>query len=367
VLISDKAQAELANQRSLSAVSLGQFHLKNVRRPPIVYAVEGEGVATPLRDDLLAESTALYTGIVQRWPQIAGGVLITAVLLGRFVGEVSSGISFQSYVFAWAAATAGLWFLFDKAETTMSYQARRALAEWLRGSNLRQVIGSFPSQFLVLFDRIFGERHLTWRCFTRSAVASLFTVWVVSLVWAVRHPPPSILAGGLLLFGLTIFGVVFNLVPDYLSLLETRYLLGRIQRGAPMWVLLFADVAATAAIGLAGYLLGYLVTGGRFDHLSALVRQTIIAEDILVFELGDGIVYSMPLGLFFYSTFFTSVWLWLYAASIFLTRILLRMNSGVGVLLRVTDVERQPFRSLGFVGVIIVSGLFALGLPLVLW
>ena len=42
------------------------------------------------------------------------------------------------------------------------------------------------------------------------------------------------------------------------------------------------------------------------------------------------------------------------------------MNSGVGVLLRVTDVEKQPFRSMGFVRVIIASGLFALGLPFVL-
>jgi len=33
---------------------------------------------------------------------------------------------------------------------------------------------------------------------------------------------------------------------------------------------------------------------------------------------------------------------------------------------RVTDVERQPFRSMGFGSVIIVSALFALGLPLVL-
>ena len=34
--------------------------------------------------------------------------------------------------------------------------------------------------------------------------------------------------------------------------------------------------------------------------------------------------------------------------------------------LRVSDVERQPFRSMGFVSVIIVSGQFALGLPVVL-
>jgi len=35
-------------------------------------------------------------------------------------------------------------------------------------------------------------------------------------------------------------------------------------------------------------------------------------------------------------------------------------------MLRVTDVESRPFRSMGFVSVIIVSALFTLGLPLVL-
>ncbi len=42
------------------------------------------------------------------------------------------------------------------------------------------------------------------------------------------------------------------------------------------------------------------------------------------------------------------------------------MNSGVGFLLCATDVERQPFRSMGFVSVIVSSALFALGLPVVL-
>ena len=52
--------------------------------------------------------------------------------------------------------------------------------------------------------------------------------------------------------------------------------------------------------------------------------------------------------------------------SVLASGLLLRMNSGVGFLLRVTDVEKQPFRSMGFVSVIVVSAVFALGLPLVL-
>ena len=66
------------------------------------------------------------------------------------------------------------------------------------------------------------------------------------------------------------------------------------------------------------------------------------------------------------SACFTSVWLWPYVLAVLVSRLLLRMNNGVGFLLRVTDVERQPFRSMGFVSVIIVSVLFALGLPLLL-
>ncbi len=74
----------------------------------------------------------------------------------------------------------------------------------------------------------------------------------------------------------------------------------------------------------------------------------------------------LPLGILFYSAFFTSTWLWLYILAVLLSRVLLRMNNGVGFLLGVTDVEKQPFGSMGFVSVIIVSALFALGLPLVL-
>ena len=81
---------------------------------------------------------------------------------------------------------------------------------------------------------------------------------------------------------------------------------------------------------------------------------------------GDDPVFGYPVQVAFLSAFFTSVWLWLYYLAVVLSQALLRMNSGVGFLLRVTDVERQPFRSMGFVSVIIVSVLFAVGLPLVL-
>ena len=74
-----------------------------------------------------------------------------------------------------------------------------------------------------------------------------------------------------------------------------------------------------------------------------MTNPTAIGWNFSLVERGS---LSLPFGIFFYSAFTTSAWLWLYAASVLLSRVLLRMNSGLGFLLRATDLERQPFRSI---------------------
>ena len=140
-----------------------------------------------------------------------------------------------------------------------------------------------------------------------------------------------------------------NLIPDYVSLLETRWILKLAVRRssvASIAGLVFRDFFFTFCIGAAWWWFSLELVDG---FLPQAYRVVFMAS---------------MMGLL--STFLTSVWLWLYAASVLVSRVLLRMDSGVGFLLRVTDVEKQPFRSMGFVSVIIVSALFALGLPLVL-
>ncbi len=84
-------------------------------------------------------------------------------------------------------------------------------------------------------------------------------------------------------------------------------------------------------------------------------------------RVGPNAALGFPIQVAFLSAFFTSAWLWIYVGAVYAARFLLRMNSGVGVLLRATDLERHPFRSMGFVSVIITSALFLLALPLVLF
>ena len=62
------------------------------------------------------------------------------------------------------------------------------------------------------------------------------------------------------------------------------------------------------------------------------------------------------LGVYFYSTFFTSIWVWLYALSGFLVKLLRRVFGGITFLKeRVFNIEEKPLRSLGYVSVLIVT------------
>ena len=129
VLVSEKVHDELKNQRDFSTASLGQFGLKNVKHPLVLYAVEGTGLAVPTRDDVFSNSTGIYKGGTPHWPTIALGAIAIAVAAGFVLPDPTPGVSVQSYVLAWAATTAGLWALLDKAEAVMlaRHEQRRRL------------------------------------------------------------------------------------------------------------------------------------------------------------------------------------------------------------------------------------------------
>ena len=335
-------------------------------------------------------SGKLYTAVTKYWPRIAAGLVLTIGLVEVVVGGLTADSGLEFYLVAWAATTGGLWFLFEKGEKTLSEESRGKVVGWVQQTDLKSGIESIPAQFAFLFDRIFGEKHFSRQCFNRSSAASAFSVLVV---WAVYIATVPVLDGtgaasevavlaqenGLLLLliaGAVLVTMPFNFLPDYLSLLETRWTIGLMERTGRVGLILLLDFIATAIISAGGIAILFLIFTGLPDLILLLMGtptgNTPVAafRDFVQMALGvEDARYDtlgLPVRVSFLSAFFTSTWLWLYAASVPLSRVLLRMNNGVGFLLRVTDVEKQPFRSMGFVSVIIVSALFALGLPLVL-
>ena len=62
-----------------------------------------------------------------------------------------------------------------------------------------------------------------------------------------------------------------------------------------------------------------------------------------------------PPGIIFYSTFFTSFWIWLYGLSGLAVRFCKPFSRGVRLARRFFDIDDQPLRSLGFVSILLVA------------
>jgi hypothetical protein len=339
-------------------------------------------------------SGRFYTMVTKHWPRIAAGVVLTLGFIELVAGGLTANSSVEFYLMAWAGATGGLWFLFEKAERALSVETRRTVAERLQQADFRTAIQSLPDNFALLFDRVFGERHLTKHCFLRSCVASIASVAVllaVALALDLAFGFGADLSGelfpvqdgdmralGVLAFTLLTLGAI-NVVPDYLSLLETRWAINLMRRSGRILPALIVDAVLTTIISAGAVAIGMLGVLALFEAASRIdpsILTDATLETEAAFLLSEpapiavavrgAVTFSQPIAIAFYSAFFTSAWLWLYAASVPVARLLLGLNSGVGFLLRVTDVERQPFRSLGFVAVVVTSIVFAAGVPFVL-
>jgi len=314
------------------------------------------------------ESSGIYRIITRFWPRIAAGSVAVVGVAEWVIEGLTSGGALELFVFTWAAVTATLWFLFDKAERGLGEESRRKVAGWIQNRDFRGSVEAFPEQFTSLFDRVFGEKHLSLKCFGRSTLASvtaaISAATALSLIFLdrllVEFGGPDV-SWWMIPVGVLPFFVI-NVFPDYLSLLETR------------WMMRFAKDSLRRVVGVLG--LDLIITGSIaflfWLGISVLVEGSLM---MLYPETGPepgrfviSLLVSMNFALLvcLASTFFTSGWLWLYGASVFGSRVLLRIGKGAGFLLKASDVERQPFRSMGFTSVVIVSALFLVILPFLL-
>lgn len=269
--------------------------------------------------------------------------------------------SFLTYAGAWATIATGVWYLFDRAEATASRAGRATVTKWLKGLRPGQLLIAWPDSFIQAFDRLFGAKHVSWRCFAVSSVASLFAVLASVLMWAALRPDEffaftrKLDSATIQVFLLIVIAV--NLIPDYISLLETRYVILWMSR-RPTWTviasLLVVDVMATALIALAALVAFYWVYEGTI--VGALSIVPVFVLRLRALDPGDG----TP-GIFFYAAFFTSVWVWLYALAACGAAVGHHALKGTRAFARFFDIEKQPLRSMGYVAVLLVTLSFLVG------
>jgi hypothetical protein len=274
------------------------------------------------------------------------------------------------------AALAGIvWKFFEKVEAVLTDSTRHEIARWLRVRNVETGLivkkaEPWPKTFASLFERVFGKRHFSWKCFWRSWLASMFAIVLAMIVtlttdersWSIASRIASTRT-----FDFLIVLFIANAIPDFFSLLATRWFLRFAVRYPSFLAIcgLFAiDFAVTLYFAHASATLGMATVisspdGGVFVQMllnpripSLLLRPPLLLTPSFLHGLpGFGV-------LFFYPAFFTSIWLWLYAGSGFILKGLGYFDAGFERFNKICDIEKKPLSAIGLVAGSLVAILY---------
>jgi len=258
-----------------------------------------------------------------------------------------------------------VWKFFERVESVLNEDTKLEIALWLLEVKVGEKVEPWPDTFAKVFDRVFGTKHFSLRCFWRSCVASYSVAAIAALVGAVRINAPIpgywTLTDSLALLGhgivmLLIGSVIGNVLPDYISLLETRIALRILCRrdrtatyvGVLAFDLLFTIGVAIVAAMIAGWVIvDVLVLHGAktitepYPFSTGLSAALFINQNLVL-------LWILP-------AFFTSIWLWLYAGSGFLLKAARRFDIGFDWFNRKFDIEKKPLQSIGLVAGALVA------------
>lgn len=278
-----------------------------------------------------------------------------------------------AYLTSWACAMATIWFLFEKTEDTINAETKASISAWLKNVNVGQDVLSWPRQFSIVFDQIFGKTFFCSRFFFRSCIASTVASLISFCIWAGSHPDylqyclqyPFLSNAAAAAF----LTVILNYVPDYVSLMESRWIIKQMTRTSlsRFLPLLVLDAILSAGIWMLGLLMMFVLLwvqdldGSVISPTSA--KMLGIMKNAVLFTARDANEMSV-FGIYFYATFFTSVWVWLYAASGLTVKIILLVVSNVNRLLSFLDIDNKPLRAMGMIAMLMVTFIYLIVLAL---
>jgi hypothetical protein len=252
--------------------------------------------------------------------------------------------------------------VFELGERFASQRAKDALSKWLLTFAVQKA-KALPEGTQELFDRIFGERHFSWKCFYRSATFSLGTMTLIGILCFLINPTKLL---GPFTEGVWVWGVFagivalwlpWSIIIDYISLFKTRVILtvlARIRFGTGTMVVTMAMLVIDYLFYILIFAIGSLVVAiGNiyFFYVSEEELSYSYMSRLFVELLSESsLIPALDIdAIFFWAGFAPSIWMWLYVAALFVTLGLLRSEKLVTWLRWALDVEKNPFRSIGAV------------------
>ena len=258
---------------------------------------------------------------------------------------------------SWLTVVAGLFALFPWLDRHLRETPRATLARWLRGEVRADV--NWARSFGDLYDRTFSTRthyitiarssYTLWiPSLWRSLVASTMAILGMTVLWISRLPDDvridivnSRQSGRLIPYDLGVFKYdildqtyfldvmiiapfVINFFGDFFSFLETRILINFVSKTRDRRLqasLIFIDLLLTTIIISCTFIafavfvfVISLTTNTNFQHFGLEDLFSLAVEvQTAMFESAYEYVVDPTAGLygiFFYSTFLTSAWIW---------------------------------------------------------
>ena len=298
--------------------------------------------------------------------------------------------AFASYLNTWwgsLSVAIGTYFIvakvFWKSDDGISTQLKEDISLRLMCLKIPALTRGFYDLFVGIFDatlrveskddrnRSIFRRMLSFSCFIRSTLISviscLFFFLLIYLLGVfpnlnnneifIKISPGSIVT-------LVAVALFVNAIPDYLSVIETRYILARINRSNSRYkaFYLVLDVFLTYMIFIY-YVTLVVVVFGDFDTNYSAVKYLAFLlvpfiAPMALFQFSDrGLEVVAVL---FFSTFMTSIWIWFFMISDFLVRKIGFLRKSLKIVKYVLPIEEFPLRSLGKVCGVILGILFGL-------
>ncbi len=209
-----------------------------------------------------------------------------------------------------------------------------------------------------MFDSIYGEKHWKFKCFFRSCISSIIflSIIVSSLILNEGYNITNIEIVYETLPPALLIACVFNFIPDFISLLETRHMLRLLLISNSIFIFLLVIVADIILTG--SCFIGFLTLLNSLRHglnfyasWIELWNEEIITGKLFLLEI-------KRLSPFFYTTFFTSIWLWLYIFSALIVKLTYYVGYPIRVVQYLFDVDQHPILALGTVSCALVTFLF---------
>jgi len=275
---------------------------------------------------------------------------------------------------ALAAAITVLGFVFASfaaLDTIVRPSVRARCAKWLRDLEVPAQIRRWPSLVAATLDSLLDPRVLSLRNFAVSSALSTTSVVATFLIFGLLRPCEmraviQQFSVSQSLVALLLLCAALNWIPDYVSLLETRFVLSKLNEAsqeklAIRWVLV--DLALSAMIFMLFFVLLVATLSVLVDGPSAATRSfagNFSTDRLLTLvTLGahrDDSFLPVVLGLFFYATFATSLWIWIYVTAAVLISGISRLSIRWKLVnSKLIDLRKRPFTMLGIAATLLVA------------